>query len=329
MKKEIPLYILKYLYENAGPDKPASQGKIAEEIERIWGIEIDRKTVNRHMGAMKDENLGLEFEKNAGGYWLSHRFKDQELRLLSDAIMSSKYISAEESKEIIEKLSSLASANYVDSFSNILIMDDSRKNMSSLLFSKLDCIDRAIKEEKEISFTYTSWYRDEVIRAERSGEQVKTPVCIIYMDQRYYMVTGYTDDEYRLHTEYYAVDKMDSPSVADREGKNGCVRVTDIDLDNIKDVASRKLPADIEKKNIKVMATDIIIHSLETNFGRDVIKKEINDGGRYMYTVALKATEPEFMEFLKENMNELKLIAPGEMVEKFKADVLRALKEYE
>ena len=327
--RQLPFLILRYLTEEASSENPVTQTRIAEDISREWGVSLNRKTVNRYFKMFKEE-LGYKIGSSRKGYWLINELSDYEIRLLSDAVMSSKYISSAESKEIIHKLANIASKEYRKKYDNIVVMSDDEKCTSSLLFTKLDIINTAINNHTNISFEYTSWYRNEDKRKARSGHQNKTPVCIVYMDQRYYMVTGYLDDEFQIHTEYFALDKMSSVTEESPDNRKRQLELTDDDRCKIKEIASFKEPSDINKKHIRVMATEIVMHTLESHFGKRIIKREYDESAENVlkYDVYLESEETAFMRFLKENMNELKLVSPPALVEKFKKDLQAALNLY-
>lgn len=327
--RQLPFLILRYLTEEASSENPVTQTQIAEDISREWGVSLNRKTVNRYFKMFKEE-LGYRIGSSSKGYWLINELSDYEIRLLSDAVMSSKYISSAESKEIIHKLANIASREYRKKYDNIVVMSDDEKCTSSLLFTKLDIINSSINNHTNISFEYTSWYRNDEMRKARSGHQKKTPVCIVYMDQRYYMVTGYLDDEFQIHTEYFALDKMSSVTEESPDNRKRQLELTDDDRCKIKEIASFKEPSDINKKHIRVMATEIVMHTLESHFGKRIIKREYDESAENVlkYDVYLESEETAFMRFLKENMNELKLVSPPALVEKFKKDLQAALNLY-
>ena len=327
--RQLPFLILRYLTEEASSENPVTQTKIAEDISKEWGVPLNRKTVNRYF-KMFIEDLGYKIGSSSRGYWLINEFSDYEVRLLSDAVMSSKYISSEESKEIIHKLANLASKEYRNKYDNIVVMSDDEKCISSSLFTKLEIINTAIINLTNISFEYTSWYRNEDKRKERSGHQNKTPVCIIYMDQRYYMVTGYNDEEFQIHTEYFALDKMSSVKKENPDNRIRTLELTDDNRHKIKEISSLKEPSDINKKHIRVLATEIVMHTLESHFGKRIIKREYDESAEngFKYDVYLESEETVFMQFLKENMNELKIVSPPALVNEFKKNLQVALDMY-
>ena len=327
--RQLPFLILRYLNEEASVENPVTQTQIAEDISNEWGVPLNRKTVNRYFKMFREE-LGYKIGSSSKGYWLINEFSDYELRLLSDAVLSSKYISSEESREITRKLAGVASREYKDRYNNIIIMSEDEKNTSSLLFTKLDTINDAINNHTNISFEYTSWYRDDAKRRARSGKQSKTPVCIVYMDQRYSMVSGFLDESYQLHTEYFALDKMSYVKKECMEQKRLRVTLTDNDRMMIWDIAALKEPLDISKTYIRVAATEIIMHSMESHFGKEILKSEykgFNDT-KFVYDVSIKTEENAFMQFLRENMSELKLISPPALVGQFKKELQSALDMY-
>ncbi|MBR5636498.1 MAG: WYL domain-containing protein, partial [Pseudobutyrivibrio sp.] len=72
------------------------------------GIPAERKTVYKDMDTLMD--AGVDVVKGDFGYYIGTRvFELAELKLLVDAVGASKFISQRKTRELVEKISSLAS----------------------------------------------------------------------------------------------------------------------------------------------------------------------------------------------------------------------------
>ena len=72
------------------------------------------------------------------------------------------------------------------------------------------------------------------------------------------------------------------------------------------------------------------MHSMESHFGKEILKREykgFNDT-KFVFDVSIKTEETAFMQFLRENMSELKLISPPALVGQFKKELQSALDMY-
>ncbi len=89
--------------------------KAEEIIERIReeGLKCDRKTLYSDIASLVDAGYDIIHEApgSGGGYKLVSRdFEDAELRLLADAVYSSKFISQQKTRILADKLQKLTSS---------------------------------------------------------------------------------------------------------------------------------------------------------------------------------------------------------------------------
>ena len=70
------------------------------------GIRCDRKTIYSDIRALQDYGVDILSEpgKNGGYYIASRNFEPHELKLLIDAVQSSRYLTEKKSQELIKKL---------------------------------------------------------------------------------------------------------------------------------------------------------------------------------------------------------------------------------
>ena len=118
-KKLALLRILQILEKYSDSEHPLTQKEIAKYLEDDYGITIERKAVSRNLTLLKDAGYEIGTAKREGFYLdeTTREFTDSELRLLIDGVLSSKYIPARYSKEIIDsreggKKTAVVSSNY-------------------------------------------------------------------------------------------------------------------------------------------------------------------------------------------------------------------------
>ena len=99
------LYIMDYLYQNSREDKPIKTAEIIAMLERRYNISCDRKTVYSDINALKEYGMDIIASpgRNGGYYVASRNFELPELKLLINAVQSSKYLTEKKSRELIEK----------------------------------------------------------------------------------------------------------------------------------------------------------------------------------------------------------------------------------
>ena len=108
------LYIMKILLEKTDDEHRLTLAQIQAELD-AYGIQAERKSLYDDMEALREFGLDIEKSGSRGcGYYIASReFELPELKLLVDAIQSSRFITAKKSHELIKKVESLASVQPV------------------------------------------------------------------------------------------------------------------------------------------------------------------------------------------------------------------------
>ena len=96
-------YILEYLQKNSHADHPVRATELIEMLER-HDIRCERKTVYSDIAALQDYGIDIVSTpgKNGGYYIASRNFELPELKLLIDAVQSSRFLTEKKSRELIE-----------------------------------------------------------------------------------------------------------------------------------------------------------------------------------------------------------------------------------
>ena len=109
-KKLKLLYLAKYLEEETDQEHPAGMPELLAYLTAN-GISAERKSVYDDLRLL--ESFGMDVETVKGrqfGYYLGERtFQLPEVKLLVDAVQSSKFLSLRKSNALITKLEKLAS----------------------------------------------------------------------------------------------------------------------------------------------------------------------------------------------------------------------------
>lgn len=100
------LHLRKLLLEETDQDHPLNAAKISDRLERDYGYSCNRKTVYADVERLKTFGMKIEQKRGVnGGYYVSERhYELPELKLLVDAVQSSKFITNKRSEELIRKL---------------------------------------------------------------------------------------------------------------------------------------------------------------------------------------------------------------------------------
>ena len=155
-KKLALIRIYQIFKEYSDYDHPLTQDDISNHLEKNYGITIERKAISRNISLLKEAGIEIE-SRRAGSYLESRDFEDSELRMLIDGVLSSKYITANHSKDLIEKLCKLSNKYFRSHVKNIYSLNDWSKTDNQALFYNIELIDDAIEHGKQIKFDYNKY----------------------------------------------------------------------------------------------------------------------------------------------------------------------------
>ncbi len=184
-KKLALLRILQILEEYSDYDHPLKQEEICERLDKEYGIVIERKAIGRNLSLLKEAGYDIESDRR-GSYLAERSFDDEELRMLIDGVLSSKYIMAKHSKDLIEKLCALSNRYFRSHVKNIWSVNEWSKTDNCALFYNIEIIDTAIEQGRQIAFSYNKYGADKKLH--KTSNQQVTPYQMILHNQRYYMI---------------------------------------------------------------------------------------------------------------------------------------------
>ena len=149
-------YLLKIMLEKTDEDHRLTVNEILAELEK-YDVTAERKTLYKDMEALEVMDIEIESEKEGSSnyYHVTNRpFELPELKLLVDAIQSSKFITEKKSNELIKKLENLVSKYEARELQRQVYVSGRIKTMNESIYYNVDAIHTAIAENKKIIFQY-------------------------------------------------------------------------------------------------------------------------------------------------------------------------------
>ncbi|MBE7043884.1 MAG: WYL domain-containing protein [Ruminococcaceae bacterium] len=202
------LYLAKILWEQTDEEHPMTIAAIIEALSR-QGVSAERKSLYDDFEALR--HFGLDIvgrkDKTYGYYLASREFELAELKLLVDAVQSSRFITRKKSNELIRKLEGMTSSFEGSSLQRQVYVANRVKTMNESIYYNVDRIHSAIGENTQIGF----YYFDLTPRKEKSyrheGEEYQvSPWALAWQDEHYYLI-GYDPKSEQIR--HYRVDKME------------------------------------------------------------------------------------------------------------------------
>ena len=318
-KKKL-IRLLEILVRETDAEHGLSMNEIISRLEE-YGIAAERKSI--YDDFMTLEELGFSvghIPSRPPKYTLETKiFELAELKMLVDAVESSKFITARKSREIIEKLSHFASSYEARQLSRQVYVEDRVKTQNSAAIYTVDAIHTAINEGKKLSFKYFDYDADKEKKFRRNGAVYKTTPCsLLWDDEKYYLV-AYDEDEKIIKN--FRVDKMEGATVLDE------ARESNKAVDNFN-------PADYSKKIFGMYGGREELVTLECReklagvvidrFGSDPVLIKTDFGFKFSIRVMVS---PTFFSWVLGFFDDMRIISP-ENVKNAMAENLRKIAKY-
>ena len=195
------------LLHQSDEEHPITVPELISQLERLE-IKAERKSIYDDLEALA--SLGVDVQSRKGhspGWFIGQRdFELAELKLLVDAVQSSRFITKRKSDVLIRKLEKLASTHQARQLQRQVYVDRRIKTMNESIYYNVDILHTAIARNRSITFQYFDYNirKEKVFR--HDGERYRvSPYGLIWNSENYYLVAfDHTSDAMR----HYRVDKM-------------------------------------------------------------------------------------------------------------------------
>ncbi len=184
------LYILKLLEEYTDEQHPMSITDIVEYLDK-QEIKAHRRTIMTDIESLKEFGIDIiTIKSTQNKYFIGNRnFELPEVKLLIDAVESSKLITQKKSSELIRKLTALASRNQANELNRHIYVDDRVKPENEEVYYTVDSIHNAINSNKQIEFKYYQYTgRKEKIYKNDGYVYNLSPYALIWSEDHYYVI---------------------------------------------------------------------------------------------------------------------------------------------
>ena len=220
-KKKL-LVLQQVLLTRTDEEHPLTIRELIEELAR-WGVQAERKSLYDDLETLRSFGLDVQCRKGRSPGWFvgARQFELPELKLLVDAVQSSKFITRRKSDALIGKLESLASVHQAKQLQRQVFVSGRVKTMNESIYYNVDQLHAAIAGRRAVTFLYFDYNsrKEKVFR--RDGARYTVSPCGLVWDNENYYLVGYDAD--RGDVRHYRVDKMNDIAPADRplEGAAG------------------------------------------------------------------------------------------------------------
>lgn len=208
LQKHKLIRLLMIFYEYTDKEHGITMQELISHLDE-YGISSERKSLYSDIEILRELGFNVETLKVAREtrYFLNERIFDlAELKLLADAVATSKLITGKQSNELIKKIERLGSRRQASELKRNLFFLDRPKSKNESAFKNIDVISKAEKTGMLIDFDYCRLNREKQLVLRKNGSKRDVcPLALEFSDGNYYMIAYDLEAEIIKH---YRVDKM-------------------------------------------------------------------------------------------------------------------------
>ena len=313
-------YILDYLKRNSHQDHPVRANELISMLDRNHNIACDRKTVYSDIAALQEYGVDIvSIPGRNGGYYIASRnFELPELKLLIDAVQSSRYLTEKKSRELIEKLCEECSVYDANLMRRDVLVSGRVKIMNETIYYNVDRIQDAISQNKQISFRYFDWGIDGK-RKYRSKDYKASPYGLCQDNENCYLL-GHSP---RYGITSYRVDRMSDIQILETD-RDPCPELTGKALTAHANQLFQMYSGD--QVTVKMRFHRSMANAVIDKFGRNTML--IPDGeDHFTFTVSV-AVSPMFLSWVIGFGPKAKILYPDSVIQQCVAMCREAMENY-
>ena len=318
-KKKI-LYIRDYLERYSYEDNLVNANELITMLARDHNISCDRKTIYSDILALQEYGVDIESVpgKNGGYYIASRNFELPELKLLIDAVQSSKYLTEKKSRELIEKLCKQCNEHDAGLMRRNVLVSGRVKSMNETIYYNVDSIQEAIEQNLQISFRYFDWDLGRK-RKYREKEYLASPYGLCQDNENCYLL-AYSQ---RYGATSYRIDRMSDIRLT-KDKRIPCPELTGKALHEHANRLFQMFAGDMT--NVKMRFHNSLINVVVDRFGKDVML--IPDGEDHFNFTVPVAISPTFLSWVIGFGSKAKILYPEHAAQKCQQLCKEALDQY-
>lgn len=300
---------MKYSDENHYISLPMIQKKLEG-----YGITATRKTLYDDIELLRAYGMKITLDRNRGYRVIDEKFTSAEIKVMSDAIASSRLLTNENAEKLVKKIVKLG-----DSFSDCenerkIYVSLRPKNANNNVYETINTITKAINEKKRIRFNLFD-YTVHKKRKFREGVYECSPYALTFSDERYYLISHC--EKHPAALTHFRVDRMinvritDEPIIEQSEELN-----VEEHMESTFSMFSGKT------QSVKMKFENRFVNAVLDRFGYET-KLHKEDDEHFSFSVPIKTACPEpFFAWIFKFNGGGEIVKPVRLKEKY-YDMLR------
>ena len=314
------LYILKYLHQHTDDNHYVTANDVVKYLKNI-GWDVNRRTVINDISLLSKYGIDIvETKSTQNRYQIASRiFELPELKLLVDAVQSSRFITETQSKTIIEKLTSLTSKYNAKDLNRSLYVDKRVKPLNETVLYTVDLLQECIINKKTITFQYYNYNENKERILKHNGRIYEfCPYDLIWNDDSYYVV-GFSFTHAKIVK--FRVDRIHNPQIIET------IYMPKSSTYNISKYSKEVFQMyDGKTYIVKLKCKKHLMNTIIDRFGENV-KTEVHDDNRYFVATVEISASPTFYSWLFTFAGEITIISPTEVSEEYRTLLKKAIND--
>lgn len=284
------LVLLNILEQQTDENHRLTVPQLAARLE-AEGVPCERKSIYTDIDALRAMGYDVELQRGPGGgyYLASRRFQLPELKLLVDAVQSSRFITQRKSRELIKKLEGLTSQHEATQLQRQVFVAGRAKSDNEAGLYAVDALHDAISEGKMVEFTYSDWGLDKKKHPRRAAPYRVSPWALAWANDGYYLI-AYQDYAAPAGIRHYRVDKMTRVNLLD-EPRRGKEAFREFDLTAYLQRMFNMYSAPVQQATLR--CKNELAGAMLDRFGTGITLIPEPDGAHFHFTVPVAAS-PQF-----------------------------------
>ena len=313
------LFLEHFLTENTSDEHPVTMDELTA-VYAEHGYKANRNTVRDDIEIL--QSVGVDVIVGQRGkykvfYIGSRLFELAELKMLADAVASSRFITADKSEGLIVKLTKLTDEHNRQQIINGSLPINRLKTLSPGIFRTVDTVSTAITDGKKISFQYIDILPTKEIVLRHDGKEYKvSPQTLVWNDDRYY-APSYSEEKKCIVP--FRIDRMREVKVLD----DSAYIDPQFNIADYSRMVLQMFDGNEEECEVTLTAENKYMLNIIDRFGEDV-PTEIIDMEHFSAKVAVRPSST-FFAWVFQFRSGIRIQEPCKVAESYKAMLEQAL----
>lgn len=314
------LYLYQYLLENTSSEHPQSTVELMRILKEKYGITVSRNTICNDLLLLRESELHIEYVESTQNkyYYDGQIFEVPELKILIDAVSSSKFITEQKSEALINKLLTQVPIHSAVKLRRHIYASDRVKSDNERGYYIVDAINEAIDTRHKISFCYTDFDVNKNRYVTNEGKPYTVSPYTLMWDGDYYYLRGYCDERQAMRT--FRLDRIDKQPDVLRDA--ALPKPENYSIAEYSKSVFRMFDTD-KPVEVTLLCAASNMKVIIDNFGMDVDTTPID---KEHFQVRVKVcTSPTFYRWIFGFCGGIRITSPQSVIEEYKGMCLQAL----